>query len=174
MSILPILVAPHPILKRKADPVESVDQALIDLIKDMFETMYDDEGIGLAAPQIGVSKRLLVLDTEQSSDKERGNPIAFINPEIIWESEELRVYNEGCLSLPGMAAEIERPDKIRIKYIDTSNKEQEIDADGLLATCLQHEIDHLNGVLFVDHLSSIKRNIIMRKLKKTQKEANSL
>lgn len=172
MTILKIYTAPDPVLKRVASPVDKVDDALRRQMDDMLETMYDDDGIGLAAPQVGISNRILVIDLEQKDGEglgKKGNPLYFVNPEITWFSEECSVYNEGCLSVPEMYAEVERPAQIRVKYLDYNGKEQELEADGLLATCLQHEVDHLNGILFIDHLSSLKRNIILRKLKKLTK-----
>lgn len=164
MAILPILVAPDPRLKTKAKPVEAVDDELRRLIDDMLETMYDAPGIGLAAPQVGVLKRLLVLDV--AGKDEPPAPMAFVNPEITWESDEMNVYEEGCLSIPSHYAEVERPAQVKVRYLDRDGNRQEILADGLLATCLQHEIDHLDGKLFIDYLSSLKRNMILRKLKK--------
>ncbi|MBL1146296.1 MAG: peptide deformylase [Pseudomonadota bacterium] len=172
MTILKIYTAPDPVLKRVASPVDKVDDALRRQMDDMLETMYDDDGIGLAAPQVGISNRVLVIDLEQKDGAglgKKGNPLYFVNPEITWFSEEHAVYNEGCLSVPEMYAEVERPAKIRVKYLDYNGKEQELEADGLLATCLQHEVDHLDGILFIDHLSALKRNIILRKLKKLTK-----
>lgn len=176
MAIMPIYVAPHPVLKKVAEPVtEGITDELRQFMDDMLETMYATRGIGLAAPQVGVSKRILVLDVEQGDEDEEGNiakgtPLFFINPEIVWSSDELNTYKEGCLSVPGQYADVERPEKVRISFIDYHGKQQEVEADGLLATCLQHEIDHLNGVLFVDHLSTLKRDMVMRKLKKWTKE----
>ncbi len=172
MAILPIYVAPHPVLKKVAEKVTGgVTDELRKLMDDMLETMYAAPGIGLAAPQVGVSKRLLVLDlTPRADETSKGNPQFFVNPEITWVSEELNIYNEGCLSVPEQYAEVERPEKIRLKFMDYHGKEQEIEVDGLLATCLQHEIDHLDGVLFVDHISTLKRDMIMRKVKKWAKE----
>jgi len=172
MTILKIYTAPDPVLKRVASPVDKVNEALRKQMDDMLETMYDDDGIGLAAPQVGISNRVLVIDLEQKDGVglgKKGNPLYFVNPEIIWFSEECSVYNEGCLSVPEMYAEVERPAQIRVKYLDYNGKEQELEADGLLATCLQHEVDHLDGILFIDHLSALKRNIILRKLKKLTK-----
>ncbi len=166
MTILTIHTAPDPVLKRVAEPVSKVDDALRKQMDDMLETMYHDKGIGLAAPQVGISNRVVVMDVDQTDEGEKGKALFMVNPEIIWESEELRIYNEGCLSVPEMYAEVERPDSVRLKYLDYDGAEQELEAEGLLSTCIQHEIDHLNGVLFVDHLSSLKRNMIMRKLKK--------
>lgn len=180
MAVLPIYVAPHPVLKKIADPVQAVTDETRKLMDDMLETMYAAPGIGLAAPQVGHSLRILVLDVDQPKtddedeniplEKRKGKPQFFVNPEITWESDELNTYDEGCLSLPGQYAEVERPLKIKVKFLDYNGKSQEIEADGLLATCLQHEMDHLNGILFVDHLSTLKRDIVMRKLKKWTKE----
>jgi peptide deformylase len=177
MTVLQIYVAPHPALKKKAEPVAGgVTADLRKLMDDMLETMYACDGIGLAAPQVGVSKRVIVMDIDQQRGddltpaEKRGKPQFFVNPEITWASEDLRVYNEGCLSVPGQYADIVRPDKVRFKYLDYDGKEIEVEADGLLATCIQHEMDHLEGILFVDHLSTLKRDILMRKLKKFTKE----
>jgi peptide deformylase len=172
MTVLRIYVAPHPVLKKKADPVEKVTDEDRKLMDDMLETMYVTDGIGLAAPQVGVSKRIIVMDIEQrrgedlTPEQKRGNPRYFVNPEITWESEDLRVYNEGCLSVPGQYADVTRPDKVKVKYLDYDGKAQEIEADQMLATCIQHELDHLNGILFIDHLSTLKKDMLMRKLKK--------
>lgn len=180
MAILPIYVAPHPVLKKIAEPVKEVTDDLRKLMDDMLETMYAAPGIGLAAPQVGVSKRILVLDIDQPKNDDenpdipkatrRGKPQYFVNPEITWESEEKNIYDEGCLSLPGQYAEVERPKKVKVKFLGYDGKPQEIECDGLLATCIQHEMDHLNGILFVDHLSTLKRDIVMRKLRKWTKE----
>jgi peptide deformylase len=175
MAILPIYVAPHPVLKKKAVIVDRVTDDLRQLMEDMLDTMYASEGIGLAAPQVGISQRILVLDIDQPKEvikdaPSRGKPQYFVNPEIIWSSEEIRIYNEGCLSLPELYAEVTRPEKIKLRYLDFHGQAQELEAEGLLATCLQHELDHLNGVLFVDHLSNLKRDMILRKLKKWAKD----
>lgn len=183
MAVLPIYVAPHPVLKKPAEPVAAVTDDIRALVKDMFETMYATRGIGLAAPQVGHSLRILVMDVEQTGDTPEGDdaeaaptalvpgkPIAVINPEIVWTSDELNTYEEGCLSIPGQYAEVERPEKVRVKYLDENGQAQEMEADGLLATCVQHEIDHLDGVLFVDHLSTLKRDMLLRKLKKWARE----
>jgi peptide deformylase len=132
--------------------------------------MYAAQGIGLAAPQVGVSKRIIVMDIDQPEDGGKGAPRYFVNPEITWSSEEQNLYNEGCLSVPGQYAEVERPKQVKIKFLDYDGKKQEIEADGLLATCIQHEMDHLNGILFVDHLSTLKRDMLLRKVKKWAKE----
>ncbi len=167
MAILPIVVAPNPFLKTVSEPVEVVDDELRQLMDDMLETMYDAPGIGLAAIQVGVAKRILVIDL--SEDEGKPEPRCFVNPEIIWQSDDLACYNEGCLSVPDQYAEVDRPAEVKIKYLDYHGKAQEIHATGLLATCLQHEIDHLEGILFVDYLSSVKRGIILRKVKKAQR-----
>lgn len=177
MTVLQVYVAPHPVLKKKAEPVTGgVTDKLRKLMDDMLDTMYACDGIGLAAPQVGVSQRVIVMDLDQQRDEDlapaekRGKPQFFVNPEITWCSEDLRVYNEGCLSVPGQYADVTRPDKVRIKYLDYDGKAREVEADGLLATCIQHEMDHLDGILFVDHLSTLKRDMLMRKLKKFTKE----
>ncbi|MDI1228950.1 MAG: peptide deformylase [bacterium] len=180
MATLPIYVVPHPVLKRVADAVSNVTDDHRRLVENMLDTMYAAPGIGLAAPQIGESMRILVLDVDQPRsenedeelpvEKRRGKPQVFINPELLWSSEEMNVYDEGCLSIPGQYAEVERPKIVRVKALDQNGKQFEVEADGLFATCLQHEIDHLNGVLFTDHLSSLKRDMVMRKLKKFTKE----
>ncbi|PWC82752.1 peptide deformylase [Azospirillum sp. TSH100] len=167
MARLPILVAPHPILKRKAQPVAEVDARVVKLMDDMVETMYDANGIGLAAPQVGVLDRVIVVDVHEKG--EPANPIRLANPEIVWSSDEKAVCEEGCLSVPEQYAEVTRPVRIRVRYLDEKNQQQELEADGMLATCLQHEIDHLNGVLFVDYLSMLKRNILLKKVQKMQK-----
>ncbi|MDR6769860.1 peptide deformylase [Azospirillum sp. BE72] len=167
MARLPILVAPHPILKRKAQPVAEVDARVVKLMDDMVETMYDANGIGLAAPQVGVLDRVIVVDVHEKG--EPANPIRLANPEIVWSSDEKAVCEEGCLSVPEQYAEVTRPQRIRVRYLDEKNQQQEIEADGMLATCIQHEIDHLNGVLFVDYLSMLKRNILLKKVQKMQK-----
>jgi peptide deformylase len=174
MAILPILEAPDPRLKTVSEPVKTVDDALRALIDDMFETMYDAPGIGLAAVQVGVPKRLLVIDL-QDRDKETDviirKPMVFINPEILEASEEMAVYNEGCLSVPEQYADIERPAVIKARWLDRDGKTHEKTLDGLLATCLQHEMDHLEGVLFIDYLSKLKRDMVIKKLQKARRLA---
>ena len=172
MAILPILEAPDPRLRTKSIPVETVDDALRTLIADMFDTMYDAPGIGLAAIQVGVPQRLLVIDLQEEEDAEGKpvrNPRVFINPEIYDPSEDLSVYSEGCLSVPEQFADVERPAIIRARWLDADGKQHDEQIDGLLATCLQHEMDHLEGILFIDHLSRLKREMLMRKLKKAQR-----
>lgn len=170
MAVLPILIAPHPTLKAKAKPVKDVTDELRALLDDMLETMYDAPGIGLAANQIGSLHRVLVMDCGSRDDEETPRPIKIINPEITGVSEELSSYEEGCLSIPEQFADVERPAVVRVKYLDENGQKQERLFDGLEATCVQHEIDHLDGVLFVDHLSNLKRNMLMKKLKKYLKD----
>ena len=167
MAQLPIITAPDPRLKIKARPVPAVDNRVRRLMDDMLDTMYGAIGIGLAAPQVGQSSRVIVLDVAR--DGEKPQPLQLANPEILWRSPELTTGNEGCLSLPEHYAEVTRPAKIRLRYLDYQNEIREIEASGLLAMCLQHEIDHLDGVLFVDHISSLKRGMILRKLAKAKR-----
>ncbi len=167
MAVRRILIAPHPLLKLVARPVERIDDELRRLMDDMLETMYRAPGIGLAAPQIGVSLRVVVVDLAKKDEPPA--PLRLVNPEITWRSEEQVVMEEGCLSLPEQFAEVTRPAAVRVRYRDEVGEEREIAADGLLARCLQHEVDHLNGILFVDHLSPLKRNMILRKLAKAQR-----
>ena len=172
MSQRKIVIEPDPILREKSEILEKVDDELRNLLDDMLETMYAASGIGLAAVQVGVLKRLIVIYI--SKDKEKKNPLFLINPEIISKSKKTSIYEEGCLSLPGHFAEIERPAECQIKFIDYDGKEQELRANGLLATCIQHEIDHLNGVLFIDYLSKLKKDMIVKKLIKHKKELNKV
>ena len=167
MAKLPIITAPDPRLKIKARPVSAVDEKVRRLMDDMLETMYGAIGIGLAAPQVGRSERVIVVDVAREGEKPQ--PLKLANPEIIWQSPELTTGNEGCLSLPEHYAEVTRPEKVQLRYLDYQNEIREMEASGLLATCLQHEIDHLDGVLFVDHLSSLKRGMILRKLAKAKR-----
>ncbi|APF38645.1 peptide deformylase [Chelatococcus daeguensis] len=164
MTIRRIIVIPDPRLKQPSAPVEAVTDEIRQLADDMLETMYDAPGIGLAAVQIGVMKRILVLDVSREGEDKR--PMVFINPQIVWSSEETSTYEEGCLSIPEYYEEVERPARVRVRYVDLDGKAQEIEADGLLATCLQHEIDHLDGILFLDHLSKLKRDRVMKKFSK--------
>ncbi len=168
MAVLPIITAPDPRLKVKCEPVESVDAAIAKNMDDMLETMYLAPGIGLAAPQVGITKRILVVDVAPK-DAPR-EPIRMANPEILWHSDDLATYEEGCLSLPEQYADVERPARIKVRYLDQDNAERELEADGLLATCIQHEMDHLDGVIFVDHISSLKRRMILRRLTKLKKQ----
>jgi len=163
-ELLPILIAPDPALKVRARPVAQPDAAAVrDLVPRMLATMYRAPGIGLAAPQVGVGLRVTVIDLMLG---EKPSPIVLVNPEVIAASEELASREEGCLSLPGQYADVTRPARVKVRYLDEGGARREIEADGLLAACLQHEIDHLDGILFVDHLSSLKRNMILRRLAK--------
>ncbi|MDX8493962.1 peptide deformylase [Mesorhizobium captivum] len=168
MSIKPLIILPDPILRQVSKPVERVDGDLRKLADDMLETMYDAPGIGLAAIQVGEPRRLLVIDL--AKEDEPPAPHVFINPEILESSDQRSVYEEGCLSIPDYYAEVERPAAVRVKYLDRDGKLQEMQAEGLMATCLQHEIDHLNGVLFIDHISKLKRDMVVRKFKKLAKD----
>jgi peptide deformylase len=168
MSIKPLVILPDPVLRLVSKPVDRVDAPLLKLADDMFETMYDAPGIGLAAIQIGEPLRMLVIDL--AKEGEEPAPQVFINPEILEKSDERSVYEEGCLSIPDYYAEVERPAKVRVRHLDREGKEQEVEAEGLLATCLQHEIDHLNGVLFIDHISKLKRDMVVKKFKKLAKD----
>jgi len=174
MAILPIIETPDARLKTISTPVDGVDDALRAFIKDMFDTMYDAPGIGLAAIQVGVPKRVLVIDL-QDKDEETGavirEPRVFINPEIVETSEDLTVYSEGCLSVPDQYADVQRPAVIKAKWLDENGKTHEEVIEGLLAICLQHEMDHLNGILFIDHLSKLKRDMVLKKLAKARKMA---
>ena len=172
MSKRKIVIEPDPILRQKSENLEKVDDELRKLMDDMLETMYAAPGIGLAAVQIGILKRLIVIDI--SKEKEKKNPLFLINPEIISKSKNTSIYEEGCLSLPGHFAEIERPAECQIKYIGYDGKKKEINANGLLSTCIQHEIDHLDGKLFIDYLSKLKKDMILKKLVKHKKELNKI
>lgn len=169
MALLPIITAPDPRLKIKARPVAAVDAKVRRLMDDMVETMYHAIGIGLAAPQVGVAQRVLVIDCAREG--EAPAPMRLANPQILWRSEETMLANEGCLSLPEHYADVERPAEIRLRYLDHENEIRELEAKGLLATCLQHEIDHLNGVLFIDHISKLKRDRVIKKYAKAAKKA---
>ncbi|HEX3347104.1 MAG TPA: peptide deformylase [Acetobacteraceae bacterium] len=165
---LPILIAPHPALKARARPVRPDDAAEVSaLVPRMFDSMYRAPGIGLAAPQVGVPLRLVVVDLQRDDKRE---PMVLINPELLAVSEEVTTREEGCLSLPGQYADVTRPSRARVRFQDEAGVRHEVEADGLLAACLQHELDHLDGVLFVDHLSPLKRNMIMRRLAKEQRQ----
>ncbi len=174
MAVLPIVEVPDPRLRLVSKPVDQVDDDIRCLVADMTETMYAAHGIGLAAIQVGVDKRVVVIDL-QAEEGEDGKPIrnpqAYINPEILSVSEEVSTYNEGCLSIPEQYAEVERPARCRVRWLDTDGGSREEDLDGLLATCMQHEIDHCDGVLFIDHVSRLKREMLLRKLAKQRKAA---
>ena len=160
MALRPIIILPDPILRETSTPVARVDDDARALIADMFETMYEAPGIGLAAVQVGITKRIVTIDLAREGEDKK--PMVFVNPEIVWSSDELSVYEEGCLSIPQYYEEVERPEKVRVRYQDEKGEAHELEADGLLATCLQHEIDHLHGRLFTDRLSLLKRRAAMR------------
>lgn len=182
MNILPLVIAPDKRLKQVSKPVDKVDDVLRKFMDDMVTTMYSENGLGLAAVQVGVLKRVLVMDVDYKVDDHahhhhdhhgcggihvsNTNPRYFVNPEIIEKSEESNSYNEGCLSFPGARAEVVRPESVRVKFLDYDGKPQIVNLDGLMATCIQHEIDHLNGVTFVDHISKLKRDLILKKMQK--------
>jgi peptide deformylase len=168
MTIKPLIILPDPILRQVSKPVERVDAPLLKLADDMLATMYDAPGIGLAAIQVGEPLRMLVIDL--AKEGEAPAPHVFINPEILESADACSVYEEGCLSIPDYYAEVERPATVRVSYLDRDGKQQEIMAEGLMATCLQHEIDHLNGILFIDHISKLKRDMVVRKFKKLAKD----
>ena len=169
MAILPILLNPEPALKTVSQPVDQVDALVQKQMQDMLETMYEAPGIGLAANQVNITNRVLVMDLNSGLDDTEKTPICMANPEIIWSSDERSVWDEGCLSLPENFAEVERPAIIRVKYLDEKNIMQEGEFEGLASHCVQHEIDHLDGTVFVDHLSRLKKNIILRKVAKIKK-----
>ena len=167
MAVREIIILPDKRLRLVSEPVKQVDAGIRKLIDDLFETMYDAPGIGLAAIQVGVPKRVLTMDL--SKKEENHQPQVFINPEIVWKSDETAKYEEGCLSIPDYYEEVERPAQVKVKYLDRDGKSREIDVKGLMATCLQHEIDHINGVLFIDHLSKLKRDRVIKKFAKAAK-----
>lgn len=169
MTIKPILIHPDPRLKKVADPIAEVSNAIRRQADDMLETMYDAPGIGLAAPQIGILNRLIVMDAQRDPEA-KPNPMVLVNPEVIWESEERNVYEEGCLSIPEQYAEVERPKMVRVRWLDLDGKTVEEEFDELWATCVQHEIDHLNGTLFIDYLKPLKRQMITRKMQKLKRD----
>lgn len=174
MDKFDIIKVPDPVLKQVAKEAGSVDDALRRQMDRMLHTMYEAPGIGLAANQVGLLNRVLVMDIAQREEPETRKPIFMVNPQIIWESEEPSVWEEGCLSIPGQYADVERPLEVMVKYLDYNGKVREDRFEGLGSHCVQHEIDHLNGVLFIDHLSSLKRNMILKKFKKAQKDAEPL
>ena len=167
MALRDILIIPDKKLRLKSEPVGKVTADIRKLVEDMFETMYEAPGIGLAAIQVGVAKRVVTMDLSKKDGPE--NPQVFINPEIVWSSEELSTYEEGCLSIPDIHEDVERPARVRVKFLDLDGKAHEEEADGLFATCIQHEIDHTNGVLFIDHISKLKRDRIVKKFSKAAK-----
>jgi peptide deformylase len=169
MALREILKIPDKRLRLVSEPVKRIDAGIRALVEDMFETMYAAPGIGLAAIQIGVAKRVVTMDL--SKKEEAYKPQVFINPEITWASSEKSSHEEGCLSIPEYYEEVERPDQVKVRYLDLESKEHEIEAEGLFATCLQHEIDHTNGILFIDHISKLKRDRVMKKFRKAAKVA---
>ena len=179
MAILEILEVPHPGLRAVAEPVAHVDDATRAIVVDMFDTMYAARGVGLAATQVGIERRIVVIDLQERADEGEGEPApdappvrdphVFVNPELLSVSAETSVYNEGCLSIPEQYAEVERPARCRVRWLDERGAAHEADMAGLMATCIQHEIDHLNGVLFIDHISRLKRDIVLKKLAKARK-----
>jgi peptide deformylase len=169
MALRDILILPDKRLRLVSEPVKAIDAGVRALIDDMFETMYEAPGIGLAAIQVGVPKRVITMDLAKKEEPRA--PQVFINPRLVWQSEEKAVYEEGCLSIPEFYEEVERPAKVRVKYLDLDGAEQEVEAGELLATCLQHEIDHLNGILFIDHISKLKRDRVLKKFTKAAKRA---
>jgi len=172
MTIRKILTEPNKILREKSLRVENVNKDIQQLMDDMLETLYAAPGIGLAAIQVGVAKRVIVMDISRDKDKEpKKNPMYFVNPEIVWKSEDKFTYEEGCLSVPNQFAEIDRPKQCHVKHLDYNGHPQELKADGLLSTCIQHEIDHLEGILFIDYLSKLKKEMIIKKLSKQTKES---
>jgi len=171
MALRDILILPDKRLRLVSEPVKKIDREIKQLADDMFETMYDAPGIGLAAIQVGITRRIVTTDLAKKDDPPE--PRVFINPEITWRSNETATYEEGCLSIPEIYEEVERNAQVRVKYLDLEGKEQELEASGLLATCLQHEVDHLNGVLFIDHISKLKRDRIVKKFTKAAKRAEA-
>ena len=164
-----IIILPDKRLRLKSALVAKIDKSIRALVDDMFETMYEAPGIGLAAIQVGVPRRVVTMDLAKKEEEKA--PRVFINPEVLWRSEDKAIYEEGCLSIPEFYEEVERPAQVRVKYLDLDGREQEVEASGLLATCLQHEIDHLNGVLFIDHISRLKRERVVKKVAKAAKRA---
>jgi peptide deformylase len=169
MALREILILPDKRLRLVCEPVKTIDREIKTLVADMFETMYEAPGIGLAAIQIGVPRRVVTMDLAKKEEEKE--PRVFINPEVLWTSEEKATYEEGCLSIPEFYEDVERPAQVRVKYLDLEGRVQELEASGLLATCLQHEIDHLNGVLFIDHISRLKRERVVKKFSKAAKRA---
>ena len=169
MALRDILILPDKRLRLVAEPVKTVDGDIKQLVADMFETMYEAPGIGLAAVQVGVARRVITMDLSKKEGPQE--PRVFINPQLLWASEETATYEEGCLSIPEFYEDVTRPAQVRVAYLDLEGKEQVLEANGLLATCLQHEIDHLNGVLFIDHISKLKRDRVIKKFAKAAKRA---
>ena len=172
MALRDIIILPDKRLRSISKPVEAITPEIKTLVEDMFETMYEAPGIGLAAIQVGVPKRVVTMDLSKKDDERA--PQVFINPEVTWASDEKSTYEEGCLSIPEYYEEVERPTRVKVKYLDLDGKEHEIEADGLFATCLQHEIDHTNGILFIDHISKLKRDRVTKKFAKAAKTAKKV
>tara|TARA_Y100001954_G_C15625880_1_gene510104 strand:+ start:141 stop:659 length:519 start_codon:yes stop_codon:yes gene_type:complete len=172
MPILEIVKEPDPILRKKSQEVENVDQSIRSLMDNMLETMYEAPGIGLAAPQVGILKRVIVIDLAKQDEPKK--PLYIVNPKILWKSQEFISREEGCLSIPGYFAEVARPSKCKVQYLDYNGKPRIIDADDLLSTCIQHEVDHCDGILFIDYLSKLKKDMILKKLIKAKKEKQIL
>jgi peptide deformylase len=170
MALRDIIILPDKRLRQVSDPVKAVDADVRALVDDMFETMYEAPGVGLAAIQVGVPKRIVTVDTAKKDEPKQ--PQVFINPEILWSSEEKAIYEEGCLSIPEYYEEVERPTQVKVRFMDLTGKTQEVEANGLLATVLQHEIDHTNGILFIDHISKLKRDRVIKKFTKAAKRAD--
>jgi peptide deformylase len=176
MAVFPIVEVPDARLRSLAEPVEAVDEGVRQLAADMLESMYAAKGIGLAAPQLGVLRRVVVIDLQERGEEDENappirRPQAFVNPAITWQSDELSTYNEGCLSIPDQYAEVTRPARCRVSWLDLDGQAHEEEMDGMMATCMQHEIDHLNGILFIDHLTRLKRDMLLKKLAKLRKSA---
>lgn len=169
MSLLKLRILPDTVLREKAQPVTAITPDVLRLLDDMLETMYKEAGVGLAAQQVGSTQRVIVMDVHAGKEHLEPAPLQMINPEIISASEETSVYEEGCLSIPGMHADVTRPAQVTVRYTDRDGVQRDMEATGLLATCVQHEIDHLDGVLFIDHLSPLKRNMLMRRYQKRQR-----
>jgi peptide deformylase len=168
MTIRPIILLPDPVLRLVAAPISAVDDEVRALADDMLETMYDAPGVGLAAPQVGVSRRVIVMDVTDDDDKKQ--PYVMINPQLVKLSQELNIHEEGCLSMPDVRTDIERPAKVTVQFLDRAGKQQELAAEGLLATCIQHEMDHLDGKLLIDYMSRLKRDMVVRRFKKLAKD----
>jgi len=169
MALRDILILPDKRLRKVSEPVKKIDAGIRKLIEDMLETMYDAPGIGLAAIQVGTAKRVVTMDLAKKEEPK--NPLVFVNPEVVWTSQEKATYEEGCLSIPEYYGDVERPAQVKVKFLDLEGTPREIEANGLLATCLQHEIDHLNGILFIDHISKLKRDRVIKKFTKAAKRA---
>ena len=169
MALRDILILPDKRLRKVSEPVKKIDAGIRKLVEDMLETMYDAPGIGLAAIQVGTPKRVVTMDLAKKEEPKQ--PLVFVNPEVVWASDATATYEEGCLSIPEYYGDVERPAQVKVKYLDLEGAPREIEANGLLATCLQHEIDHLNGVLFIDHLSKLKRDRVLKKFTKAAKRA---